>query len=121
MLAAIAEMRMLIPPEFRLAGKDLPETTPWLDGATEEDFAWDTVQEALESFAAEVHAVAQTKRQRLFEKLLDLYYAAEEAIRDPNYAHLIPHVERMRKAYEKGYGHPMPTKEETEARRKWEK
>lgn len=118
-LAALAEMRTMIPPEFRRAGKDLPETTSRLDGSTEEDLAWDAAQEAVESMLAEVQAVAQAKRQRLFEKILDIYYGAEEASRDPKNAHLIPHLEAMRKAYEKDHGHPIPTKEETEARRRW--
>ena len=68
---------------------------------------------------AEVQAVAQAKRQILFENILDLFYAVEEASRDPKNAHLIPHVERMQEAYEKEYGYPIPTKEETEARRRW--
>lgn len=119
-LAVLTEIRPLIPPEFRRAGKDLPETTSRLDGSTEEDLVWDAALEALESTMAEVEAVAQAKKQRLFEKVLDIYYAIEEATRDPENAHLIPHLEAMRAAYLRDYGHPIPTKEETEARRKWE-
>ena len=119
-LAVLTEIRPLIPPEFRRAGKDLPETTSRLDGSTEEDLVWDAALEALESTMAEVEAVAQAKKQRLFEKVLDIYYAIEEATRDPENAQLIPHLEAMRAAYLRDYGHPIPTKEETEARRKWE-
>lgn len=119
-LAALTEMRPLIPREYRRAAKDLPETTSRLDGATEEDLVWDAAQEAVESMLAEVEAVVRAERQRLFEKVLDIYYAAEEDSRDPENAHLIPHLEAMREAYEKDYGYPIPTKEETEARRRWE-
>jgi len=39
---------------------------------------------------------------------LRIYYAAEELARDPANAHLIPHVEAMRRAYEHDYGVPIP-------------
>lgn len=119
-LAVLTEIRPLIPPECRRSAKDIPETTSRLDGTTEEDLVWDAALEALESTMAEVEAVVQAKKQRLFEKVLDIYYAIEEATRDPENAHLIPHLEAMRAAYLRDYGHPIPTKEETEARRKWE-
>jgi hypothetical protein len=120
-LAALAEMRTMIPPEFRRTGKDFPETTSRLEGETEEDFVWNAAQEATDSFLAEVQAVAQAKRQQLFENALDLYYAMEEASCDPKNAQLLPELERMRAAYLRDYGHPIPAKEETEARRRMER
>ena len=119
LLAALTEMRTMIPPEFRRTAKDLPEPTR-LDGETEEDFLWNAAEEAVDSFHAEVRAVAQARRKQLLERVLDLYYAMEEAARDPQHAELIPQLEVMRAAYLRDYGHPIPTKEETEARRRWE-
>jgi hypothetical protein len=111
----------LLPPDFHRAAQDIPETTSRLDGSTEEDLLWDAAQEAVERMLAGVQAGVQARKQRLFEKVLDIYYGAEEASRDPKNAHLIPHLEAMRAAYLRDYGHPIPTKEETEARRRWEK
>ena len=119
-LAALTEIRPLLPPEFLRATSDIPETTSRLEGSTEEDLVWDASVEALESMLAELEAGVQAKKQRLFEQVLDVYYAIEEATRDPENAHLIPHAEAMRAAYLRDYGHPIPTKEETEARRRWE-
>lgn len=117
-LAALAEIRSKLPLDAVGARKPRPELDPRLDGITAEDFAWDAVQEAVESILAEVQSIAQAKRQALLEHILDLYYAMEEASRDPKNAHLIPHVERMRAAYFRDYGHAIPTKEETEKRRR---
>jgi hypothetical protein len=41
---------------------------------------------------------------------LNVYYATEELVKDPANAHLIPHLEAMRKAYEDSYGKPIPPK-----------
>lgn len=46
-------------------------------------------------------------------KALEIYYAAEELARDPEHAELIPHVARMREAYERDYGVPIPPKGES--------
>ena len=119
-LATLAEMRAIIPPEFRRTGRDFPETTSRLEGETEEDFVWSAAQEATDSFLAEVQAVAQAKKRQLFENALDLYYAMEEASHDPENAELLPELERMRAAYLRDYGRAIPTKEETEARRRKE-
>jgi len=39
---------------------------------------------------------------------MDFYYAAEEASRDPKNAHLIPYVTKMREAYQRDFGRPIP-------------
>jgi hypothetical protein len=41
---------------------------------------------------------------------MEVYYSAEELARDPANAHIIPHVEAMRAAYEKDFGHPIPAR-----------
>jgi hypothetical protein len=46
----------------------------------------------------------------LVDTLLDLFYDLKEAVREPENAHLIEHVEQMRAAYERDYGRPIPAK-----------
>ena len=117
-LAVLAEVRSQLPAGELRPREPGPELDPRLDGITEEEFAWEAVQAALESLVAELEAINEARRQKLFEQVLDLYYAMEEASRDPANAHLIPEVEKLRAAYLRDYGRPIPTKEETEARRR---
>jgi hypothetical protein len=120
LLAVLAEARALLPPEFRRDGRSLPEPTSRLDGSTEEDLLWDALEEAVNSFQDEMTAMVATHKKRLFEAVLDVCYGCEQAIRDPKTAHLIPHVEKLRAAYLRDYGHPISTREETEERRRRE-
>jgi hypothetical protein len=82
-----------------------------------EDFELETVADALETMVEETSAVIEALDESLFEQALDIYYAAEELARDPEHAHLIEHVEKMRRSYEAEEGRPIPSKEETLARR----
>ena len=77
---------------------------------TEEDFEWAAVMDGVESFHDDLSAAIEHKKAALVEKVLDIYYATEEAARDPENAHLIEHVEKMRAAYERDYGRPIPPK-----------
>jgi hypothetical protein len=136
LLAVIAETRKLIPPEFRrVMGKTREAQTPLvatattidaatpLDAATTlDEFEIATVRETLASVIDELKLLVQAEQQQLLEDALDAYYGIEEAsARDPKNAQLLATLEKLRKAYEKSYGSPVPTKEETEARRLWEK
>jgi hypothetical protein len=77
---------------------------------TEEDFEWAAVLDGIESFASDLTAAMDRKRAELIETGLRVYYAAEEASRDPANAHLIEQVEEMRAAFERDYGRPIPPK-----------
>lgn len=77
---------------------------------TEEDFEWAAVLEAVESLHADLVASNERRWDALVEKALDVFYAAEEASRDPANAHLTEYVEQMRAAYEKENGRPIPPK-----------
>jgi len=79
---------------------------------TEEDFEWAAVMDGVESLARDVSAVAAQKRAEVLEMALRVYYAMEEAARDPANAHLIEEVEKMRAAYERDFGKPIPPKGE---------
>jgi hypothetical protein len=82
-----------------------------------EDFELETVADALETMVEETSAVVEALEESLFEQALDIYYAAEELARDPGHAHLVEQVEKMRRSYEAEEGRPIPSKEETLARR----
>ena len=115
-LARLAKMREGIPVPQR-PRKRAAETTSRIDARSVEDFEALAVAEALESLAEDVRAVIDEKMERALEMSLDVYYAAVELSRDPAHAHLLDHVAKMERAYERSYGHPIPSKEETEARR----
>jgi hypothetical protein len=87
-------------------------STNGLSLQTEEDFEWAAVLAAVESFAADVSAIAAQKQAEALEIALRIYYTAEELSHDPEHADLIEHVEKMRAAYEGEFGKPIPGKGE---------
>ena len=115
-LARLAKIREGMPVPSR-PRPPKAETTSRIDARTVEDFEAAAVVEALESMADDLHAVIEEKRERALETALDIYYAAVELARDPAHADLAEQVAKMEAAYERDYGRPIPTKEETEARR----
>lgn len=75
-----------------------------------EEFNYLAVADGLESLADELSEAIEEKKALALAKALEIYYAAEELAKDPAHAHLIPHVEAMRAAYEQSYGKPIPPK-----------
>jgi len=117
LLAELAKVRAAMP-LHRIRRKLKPKhTSERLHARSIEDFELETVAEALETMVEETGAVVEALEDSLFEQALDIYYAAEELARDPEHAHLIEHVEKMRRSYEAEEGRPIPSKEETLARR----
>ena len=119
-LAKLAEIRASMPLEWiepRRKAKPERERLSGMNLRTQEDFDNEAVLDAVQELLADAEAVAAAGRERAFEMALDVYHAAEELIRDPENANLIPHYEDMRRAFIKDYGHPPPTKAETLARR----
>jgi hypothetical protein len=114
-LAKLAEIRRSIP---RLNDAPRPEKTSRVDAQSVEEFELAAVADALETLGEDLRATIREAEDRLYEQCLDVYYAAEELARDPEHANVIPHVEALRKAHENSYGRAIPTKEETEARRR---
>ena len=113
-LRELAEMRRAIP--FLDEGPPRPAIdgrASALDGmplGDEQDFEYASLTDALESFQADLGAALDRKRAQLTAEVMKIYYAAEEAARDPENAHLIEYVERMREAYQRQYGRPIPPK-----------
>lgn len=116
LLRQLAEMRKSIP--------YLQETGPRQTGdgrlpdgrqpRTAEEFEYLALADGLESFAADLSASIEWARARSMEAALKIYYAAEELAKDPEHADLIPHVEKMRAAYLKDFGKPIPPKPKSE-------
>jgi len=77
---------------------------------TAEEFEALALAEGLENLADDLSAAIEKKRAEAVQKALQIYYAAEEAARDPANAHLIPHLQQMREAYERDFGRPIPPK-----------
>ena len=73
-----------------------------------EDFALTTAAESLDLLAAQVEALVEQKLAAAYRLALDVYYKAEELSRDPENAHLLEHVEKMRRAHEEQYGRGIP-------------
>jgi hypothetical protein len=112
-LQAVAEMRESLPeiPGGRRSNNTHDGHSLFPDGEpaeTEEDFEWAAVIDALESLTEDIYAVAEHKEAKLIESLLEVYYAAEEAAHDPANAELLPHLQKMRDAYERDFGEPIP-------------
>ena len=121
-LATLAKIREGMPLDrFPRPAKTLKPTESDMGVQSMEDFEMLTVAEALESLAEDARAVADGANKALLENALDIYYAAEKLSLDPEHAELVPQVEAMRRAWESHYGEPVPTKEETERRRRRER
>lgn len=120
-LATLAKIREKMPLDQFPRAKPRQRTESDIGPQSMEDFELLTVAEALESLADDARAIANGATKALIENALDVYYAAEELSHDPEHAELIPQVEKMRQAYESHYGHAIPTKEETERRRRRER
>lgn len=120
-LATLAKIRAEMPLDKFPRAKPRQPTESDIGPQSMEDFELLTVAEALESLADDARAIANGANKALLENALDVYYAAEELSHDPEHAELIAQVENMRRAYESHYGHAIPTKEETERRRRRER
>jgi hypothetical protein len=103
-LETLAKLRESIPYELRWQPPQR-ETMP-IDSI--EDFELATVAASIEQLAAELRDALDREHERVLANALRVYYAAEELARDPANAHLIPHVEAMRQAFERDYGKPIP-------------
>lgn len=117
-LAQLAKMREGLPVPQRPRKRAVDKTSR-IDARTVEEFEAVAVIEALESMADDVQAIIDEKMERAYELALDVYYAlVVEVARDPANSQLVEQVEKMEQAHKRSYGRPVPSKEETEARRK---
>ncbi len=75
-----------------------------------EDFDLLAAADSLQILADKIQATIERRHRELYEKCLEAYYVAEEMARHPEHAHLVPHVESMRRAHLKDYGKPIPAR-----------
>lgn len=116
-LARLAKMREGLPVPQK-ARKRAVDKTSRIDARNVEEFEALAVADALEAMADDIRAIIDEKMEKAREMALDIYYATVEMSRDPEQSHLLEHVEKMQRAYERSYGRPIPSKEETDERRK---
>lgn len=112
-LRRLAEIRKSIPRLENGARRRTGDGRPpagSIQPRTAEEFEYAAVAEALENLADDVSAAVDRANAEAMETALRVYYTAEELSRDPEHAHLIPHVEKMREAYMNTYGRPIPPK-----------
>lgn len=102
-LKTLARLRAVMPKRRRPVRKVEAATR-----AGGSDFELDAVAEALQSTAEELRGALDEAEAKMVNDALEVYYAAEELARHPDHADLIPHVEAMRKAYERDFGRPIP-------------
>ena len=112
-LRELAEMRKKIPflePTPRPVEDGLARTHHGFSPKTAEDWEWAAVADGLDGLATDLRAAIARKEAEAMEAAMKIYYAAEELSQQPEHAHLIEHVEKMRKAYQDFYGRPIPPK-----------
>ena len=74
------------------------------------DFELQAIADAMESVLNDLTSILERAHEHAREEGLRVYYTAEELSRDPAHADLLPHVEKMREAYERSYGVPIPAR-----------
>jgi molybdopterin converting factor small subunit len=113
-LATLADIRRRMPKASTPRPKKKFEDTATARavGGTMEDFEDAAMIDALEELTDELGAMLDEKRAKLMEQALEVYYTAEELAKDPAHAELIPHVAKMREAYERDNGKPIPPRPE---------
>ncbi|MEA2338772.1 MAG: hypothetical protein QOE82_2779 [Thermoanaerobaculia bacterium] len=111
-LNTLASMRQQIPhlAELKVPADDIPAAAAFVPGDREamESFELETLADALESFADEVSRSVAAAQEKAMAGALEVYYAAEKLSKEPEHAHLIPHVEAMRAIYRRDFGRDIP-------------
>ena len=105
-LSLLSKLRRAMPP----AATSPAPPSPAERFETVEDFEIQTVLDTVEMVASELGVAMELARAKATVEALRIYYVAEELARDPAHANLIPHVEAMRRAYEKDHGEPIPAR-----------
>ncbi|MBV8543484.1 MAG: hypothetical protein JO088_01965, partial [Acidobacteria bacterium] len=109
-LDTLAAVRQQVPHLADAPPRDATGTATLLGSSDEamELFEMETLADALDSFAGELSDSIETAREQATAGALEIYYAAQELAKNPEHAHLIPLVEKMREAYRRDYGTDLP-------------
>jgi hypothetical protein len=95
-------------PERASLAADRPATPVVRSTMNPEDALLEFAAEGLTDLAASMRTIIDQRVENVYRQALEVYYATEELARDPANAHLIPHVEAMRRGHERDYGVPIP-------------
>jgi hypothetical protein len=109
-LNTLASVRQQIPHLAAAPTRDTAGAAKLLasDDDAMEMFEMETLAGALESFAGELSDAIEAAQEKAMAGALEIYYAAEKLAKDPEHAHLIPYVERMRAIYRRDFGTDIP-------------
>lgn len=111
-LGKLAEIRKSLPrqymPDKPAAAGHEGRSLGGLQPQSMREFDYLAVADGLESLAADLSEASRLAQEKATADALKVYYTAEELAKDPANADLIPHVEKMRQAYQESYGKPIP-------------
>lgn len=112
LLSQLAEARKALPVSEeehrpRSSHDGLTASDGW-QPRTEEEFEYAALMDAVETLRDDIAVVVERQNAELMAEAMEAYYVAEELARDPEHADLIPHLERIREAYKRDTGHPIP-------------
>jgi hypothetical protein len=112
-LSTLTDIRKSLPAEYMPETPAAPEregrsTLRGLRPQSLREFDYLAVADGLESLAADLSEVSRRAQEKVMADAMKIYYTAEELAKDPANADLIPHVEKMRKAYFDSYGTEIP-------------
>lgn len=82
--------------------------TPVRSTMNPEDALLEFAADAVGELAAEMRTIIDQRMEKVYRDALEVYYATEELAGDPANAHLIPHLEAMRRGHERDYGRGIP-------------
>ena len=88
-----------------------PPAPPAHSTMNSEDALLEFAADAVGELAAEMRTIIDQRMEKVYQDALEVYYATEELARDPANAHLIPHLEAMRRGHERDYGRAIPPRE----------
>ena len=75
-----------------------------------EEFDWDAVANELKALVRDLGVIIERQRRAVELEEGLRAYTAEELARDPAYAYFTEPLEKMRVAYERAFGRPIPPK-----------
>ena len=86
-------------------------STPVHSTMNPDDALLEFAAEGLAELTASMRTIIDQRMEKVYRQALEVYYVTEELARDPANAHLILHVEAMRRGHERDYGVAIPPRQ----------